>query len=161
MDIIEAQRVVGDLGQTSVAVAKLVQVYHDALADAAYYRDTELSSAQRTLTDAEAMAQFEAYQAGAIDGKNQAQRDMQLTRWLAKDESVILARQALAKAERELAAMDAAAERCKGDYKAAAYRLNAARAQAQLLAAMMTMAAQGEDLGTVDEPEYEFGQAAF
>jgi len=161
MNLAKAQAVIGDLGTLALDTEEAVRAYHLATADAAFYQATELNGAQQAVRSAEATAQFAAYGEGEITGKNQAERDMRLTHHLANDDAVIAARASVAECERELAALEATAERAKGDYKAAAYHFNAARAQAQLLAAMMNMAAQGEDLGAIDEPEYEFGQAAF
>ena len=161
MNLHKAQAMIDDLHELTLEAADAVRAYHEAVADAAFCGSVELGSAQQAVRSAEATAQFTAYGEGEITGKNQAERDMQLTRYLACDESVIVAREALAMVERELATLEATAERRKGEYKVAAYRLNAVRAQAELMTAMLTMVAQGEDLDADDEPEYEFGQAAF
>jgi len=84
-----------------------------------------------------AEAVSEAYAEGIIDGSNQKQRDTQIDAFLASNESVSRAKDAVAKAERSVLQSEAEREVIYADYKAAQYHFRSAEASANLVSAML------------------------
>lgn len=107
-------------------------------------RAEELWQAKSDLDLAENSATMAAYGGGVVSGKNQAERDVQLTDYLAKDVGVATARGALRGVELRVAACEAAIEQAEADYKVAWARLSAARASAALQTAYLQLLATGE-----------------
>lgn len=101
-------------------------------------------------------ATMEAYAKGLVTGKNQAERDVQLGDYLAKDAGVGKAQTALRKIETQLAAAEAQAEILEADYKAAWARLAAARASAALQTAYLQLLAVPESAGFEEAETTEF-----
>jgi len=86
-------------------------------------------------------ATMEAYGAGAITGKNQAERDLQVSAYLDGDERVKQTRVLLRHWEIEQAHLEARIEVAESDYKAAWARFAAARADAALQTAYLVFLA--------------------
>ena len=112
----------------------------------------ELWQAKSDLSQAENSATMAAYGAGAANGKNQAERDVQLTDYLAKDPAVQAARATLRGVELRLAACEAVIEAAEADYRVSWARLSAARADAALQTAYLSLLATGEK---EEQAEYE------
>ncbi len=111
-----------------------------------------LPEAKQGLDLATNAATMDAYAAGLITGKNQAERDVQLNAHLAKSEPVAKAQTALRRIERQLAATEAEAEVLEADYKAAWARIAAARADAALQTAYLQLLA-APDSAVLEEAE--------
>jgi len=89
-------------------------------------------------------ATMEAYASGAITGKNQAERDVQIADYLSKDTSVREAQERLHDVEVQMAAVEAQLETAEADYKAAWGRLAATRSDAALQTAYLQLLARKE-----------------
>lgn len=133
----DAQTILDMLTEIAPTVAAKTVAYSNALAEAQMWKELDLADAQRAVADAEAAALMDAYASGEISGKNQAERDAQVLAYLRRNGDLARAKQHLLECERAYAVMEANVERAKGEYKAAAYRLTAARAQAELRSAMI------------------------
>jgi len=96
-----------------------------------------LPVAKERLSDVEAEATLQGYADGAIDGKNAEQRKSQLDAYLAGQERVRDARERVRATEMRVAKLEAAAAVAEAEHKTALLRWNAARTQAELLAAML------------------------
>ena len=77
-------------------------------------------------------ATMEAYGNGIINGKNQAERDLQIAAYLDKDKAVQTAKLSVRHWETQLAGIEARLEMVEAEYKAAWAKLSAARAAAAL-----------------------------
>lgn len=97
----------------------------------------DLPRAKGALDLATNTASMDAYAKGVIDGKNAEQRKLQLDAYLAADEGLAAAQAALAALEGQMASLEAQIARANGDYKAAAARLSATRARAELWSARL------------------------
>jgi len=102
---------------------------------------TDLPTARERLSEAEADATMGAYADGAVDGKNAEQRKTQLDAYLAGHEAVRAAREHLRAVETRATNLEAALAVAETEHKTALARWNTARAQAELLAAMLTAVA--------------------
>jgi hypothetical protein len=96
-----------------------------------------LPEAKARLDRALTGATMEAYGAGIITGKNQAERDLQVSAYLDKDLIIQDAREVLRDWETKLASIEAQLEIVEANYKAAWARLAAARADAALQTAYL------------------------
>jgi hypothetical protein len=148
-----------ELRDTGVLVAQGQQVLTDltawkqvascAVAQTAAENDlritkaTDLPRAKERLDEAEADATMGAYADGAVDGKNAEQRKTQLDAYLVSNEAVRAAREHLRAVETRVVNLEAALAVAETEHKAALARWNTARAQAELLAAMLTAVAAG------------------
>jgi hypothetical protein len=138
----------------------------DALAEAAQriaaerevlieVKQVGLPEAKARLDRALTGATMEAYGAGVITGKNQTERDLQISAYLDKDKAIQEARESAKQWESQLANAEMRLEMVEADYKAAWARLAAARVDAALQTAYLTF------LTVVDDSEpttVEYGQ---
>lgn len=127
-----------DLAETAARLAALrhdlIEVKQDKLPDAK-------ASLDRTITG----ATMEAYGSGQITGKNQAERDLQVSAYLDNDKGVQDARLRVRNWEVQLAGIEARIEIVEAEYKAAWAKLSAARTDAALQTAYLQfLTAQGE-----------------
>lgn len=97
---------------------------------------SDLSLAKERLFEAETEGTLQAY-ATVVDGKNAEQRKSQLDAYLAKNEAVRAAREHLRAVETRVTNLEAALAVAEAEHKTALLRWNAARTQAELLAAML------------------------
>ena len=147
----EVQAVLDELSQAADQVRLAAMKMGKAEAELTMFKAADLADAKRDAQVAENSATMDAYAGGVLSGKNQAERDTQLAAFLAQDEDVQAAARLLRRAEVTASNLEAEVTRCTGDYKAATYRVHAAKARAELMRAML-------DAGR--EPEGE-GQGAF
>jgi DNA repair exonuclease SbcCD ATPase subunit len=132
----QARQALIDLGtweEVATCAATLTKADNDLRAAKA----TELPVAKERLSDVEAEATLQGYADGAIDGKNAEQRKSQLDAYLAKNEAVRAAREHLRAVETRVTNLEAALAVAEAEHKTALLRWNAARTQAELLAAML------------------------
>ena len=94
-----------------------------------------LSDAQETLDLTETDATMDAYAKGIINGKNQAERDLQLKAHLNGHLATQQARKAHNDAEAGVAALQARIDAAETDYKTTCYLVRARIAMAELQAA--------------------------
>lgn len=95
-----------------------------------------LTQARNEASDAENGALMDAYASGKINGKNQAERDVQIAVCLAADERLVTARTRQACAERTASLLQDAMNSKETDYKTLCYQIRARMAMADLLAAI-------------------------
>ena len=136
----QARQALIDLGtwqEVAACAATLTKADNDLRAAKA----TELPVAKERLSDVEAEATLQGYADGAIDGKNAEQRKSQLDAYLAGQERVRDARERVRATEMRVAKLEAAAAVAEEEHKMALLRWNAARTQAELLAAMLAAVA--------------------
>ena len=95
-------------------------------------KQLKLPDAKSTLDRAITGATMEAYGSGTITGKNQAERDLQVSAYLDKDGAIRDARDSVRDWETKLASIEARLEIVEAGYKGAWARLAAARAAAAL-----------------------------
>lgn len=145
----EVQSVLDELSQAADAVRLAAQRLGKTEAALTMRKAMDLADAKRDAQAAENTATMMAFGAGIIDGKNQAIRDEQLAAFLANDEEVRAAADLLRQAEVNAASLEADVTQLTMDYKAATYRLHAARSKADLMRAMI-------DAGREPEGETEF-----
>lgn len=110
-------------------------------------KQVKLPDAKVTLDRAITGATMEAYGSGTITGKNQAERDLQISAYLDKDKAIEEARESLRHWEIQLAGIEARLEMVEAEYKAAWAKLSAARADAALQTTylqFLTWQAEGE-----------------
>lgn len=103
-------------------------------------------------------ATMEAYGSGVITGKNQAERDLQVSAYLDKDKAIQEARESLRHWEIQLAGIEARLEMVEAEYKAAYAKLSAARSAAALQTTylqFLTWQSEGE-AETAEAYEREF-----
>ncbi len=103
-------------------------------------------------------ATMEAYGSGVITGKNQAERDLQVSAYLDKDKAIQEARESLRHWEIQLAGIEARLEMAEAEYKAAYAKLSAARSAAALQTTylqVLTWQSEGE-AETAEAYEREF-----
>ena len=140
----------GDLAEAAGRVAAL---RHDLIE----VKSVGLPDAKATLDRAITGATMEAYGAGAISGKNQAERDLQVNSYLDKDNAIQEARGVLRDWETELAGVEAQLEIVEADYKVAWAKLSAARAAAALQTAYLQFLTSQVDMEAEPRVE-EYGQ---
>jgi hypothetical protein len=145
----EVQAVLDELTQAADAVRLAAQRLGKTEAALTMHKAMDLADAKRDAQVAENTATMMAFGAGIIDGKNQAIRDEQLAAFLANDEEVQAAADLLRQAEVNAASLESDVTQLTMDYKAATYRLHAARSKAELMRAMI-------DAGREPETESEF-----
>ena len=117
-----------------------------------------LPDAKSALDSAITGATMEAYGAGVITGKNQAERDLQVSSYLDKDSAIQEARESLWDWETKLASIEARLEIVEADYKVAWAKLSAARADAALQTAYLQFLTAG---GSVDTEAGEDGRYVY
>jgi len=133
-------------GQVIVEIGTWRQVAACAMAQTTAENDlraakaSDLSLAKERLSEAETEATLQAY-ATIVDGKNAEQRKTQLDAYLAKNEAVRAAREHLRAVETRVTNLEAALAVAEAEHKTALLRWNAARTQAELLAAMLAAVA--------------------
>jgi DNA repair exonuclease SbcCD ATPase subunit len=145
----EVQDVLDELSQAAQDVTRMARDLGKAEAELTMFKAMDLADTKRAAQVAENTATMMAFGAGIIDGKNQAIRDEQLAAFLAIDEEVQAAADLLRQAEVTIANLEATLAGRTMDYKAATYRLHAARSKAELMRAMI-------DAGREPETESEF-----
>lgn len=148
---IEVQAVLEELSLAAQDVTRMAAEMAKTQGDLAMFKADELATAKRNSELVVNGATMEAYAAGAVNGKNQAERDMQLIAYLAQHTGAMAAQAELNEAERVAAQLDADLTERQMAYKAATYRLVAARAKSELMRAMIDAGAQPEVEGELQE----------
>ena len=134
----QAADVLGELEALGCEIPTLADGYAQAEGEMAL-RKVELAQAKEGAAETEGIATFALYGVGKIDGKNAGQRGAQVTALLAGDDVMRAKRSALATRERLLAVSEGDSVVAREAYKAAQYRLQALRAQADLLVALLSI----------------------
>ncbi len=98
----------------------------------------EVMRSKDELEQATAAATMAAWADGAINGKNQAERDVQLKMWLSGDAPTYKAQEAKTAAENALTRAELAAEATENEVKAMVYQVQAAQSAATLQAALIS-----------------------
>lgn len=109
----------------------------EAEAKANAWKAIDLPRTAQDLDEATAGSTMAAMANGAVDGKNQAARDVQLANWLAEDTDVMEAQDELTMAKRRLAELEIAAETARADMARLTNEFYAVRASARLQAACL------------------------
>ena len=154
VDLSISREVHNRLSAAMLHLPRLAQEAATARADVNRFKADELVLAKRDYDDAVSAATMEAYAEGVLNGKNQAERDVQLATFLYYYENVTLARRDAETAEVTLANLERAAAETEAAYKAAVYEVRALIAQAELQSAMLSLAAHNGDGDTESEPPF-------
>ena len=101
------------------------------------WKAIDLPRTAQDLDEATAASTMAAMAQGAIDGKNQAARDVQLADWLAEDTDVMEAQDALSAAKRQLIQFETDTEVARADLARLTNEFYAVRASARLQAACL------------------------
>jgi len=110
------------------AAGRVADLRHDLIE----VKSIKLVDAKAALDRTISGATMEAYGNGIINGKNQAERDLQIAAYLDKDKAVQTAKLSVRHWETQLAGIEARLEMVEAEYKAAWAKLSAARAAAAL-----------------------------
>ena len=143
----DSERLTQDLTTATEEVCRALLMLSPAQADLTLWKAGELQRARDEHAATVNAATMAAYTLGALTGKNQAERDAQLTAFLAERGDVQAAEDDRRSAEIALANAEARLELIQADCKAATYRWHAAKAIVELRAAeLRAMACQVPDL---------------
>jgi len=110
------------------AAGRVADLRHDLIE----VKSIKLVDAKAALDRTISGATMEAYGNGIINGKNQAERDLQIAAYLDKDKAVQTAKLSVRHWETQLAGIEARLEMVEAEYKAVWAKLSAARAAAAL-----------------------------